>query len=406
MDFIAARKRHGNVDRAAVLDEARVANLWDAISGVAAGLPSGSYAEAVADTWPVDLAGVLVEDAVCAFALSTHLAVFGDRFASGRTTHTDDGSDVAAHLGKRVPPVDLRNAAREGWKAFRLRVDEADKIATGLGWDLGVALPHVQRIPDKSRQLAMLKRVADLAGRMHKALRGAKSKKSRGVPGEYHGVERGDALSRITGSELTKLGLPPTEWLLLDAYTRKQLVQHQLRGPDTEGRGPLVVAIDESGSMNGERNEWAKAAAMALIRSAHQDRRPAAVVHWSTTTKVQILKPGDVEGQIDAILTFFGGGTDTVAGLDVAGQQAKALAAMGHRGADVIFITDGEDPRDDEVQAAVDKLKLDGTRLWTISIDLQVPEGKPLRDGATKYVALDRNAMNDPASLNDVVAAL
>jgi uncharacterized protein with von Willebrand factor type A (vWA) domain len=119
-----------------------------------------------------------------------------------------------------------------------------------------------------------------------------------------------------------------------------------------------------------------------------------------------VLRPGDVAGQVEAILHFFSGGTDTVLALNEARRQVDALRDLGHKGADIVFITDGTDSRKSEIHSSVERIIADGTRLWTVGIDLVMPETNALRSLATKHIALDRKAMNDPASLVALVASL
>lgn len=404
--FDKARQALGPIGRAARYDADGVRALWDAVSGNADLVPPRTFAEAASDTYPVKHAALLSDPTACSYAASCLLRALAG--ATGLTVTQDDASDGAQALSAAasLTPIALRDTARKGWTLFDQRVDQADKIATGLGWDLSASLPHVQKIPDNSDKMRMLKRVADLAGRMRRALRGARAKRSPGVPGEYSGVEQSDALRRMTGSQQQPLAHDLAEWLVWEAYVRKGLQTFKTRGPAKEGRGPLVIAIDESGSMKHGRNEWAKAAMLALARSAHEDGRPVAVVAFSEVTHVTVLKPGDIAAQVDALFHFLGGGTDIPLALRVAKTQVDVLAKAGHRGADVILITDGEDPRDDLKQDAVGSLLAQGTRLWTIAIEIAVREEDPIRAKAAKYVPLDSRAMNDPAVLTAVANAL
>jgi Mg-chelatase subunit ChlD len=395
--FQKARQRHGAVDTAAHENEHAAGELWAATSGVGEGFSSGSYAEAVADVWPADLAAILADDSAVAYAFEILGDVYRERTYNG--------------YGVKPPapsPIDLRDWAREGWGRIRKRIEEAEKISTGTGWDLSAAFPHLKNVPDNSQQLEKLRKIAALAGRMFQALRGAKSKKSPDVAEEYHGREQGAALTRLVPSERMLLGDDVAEWLLFERLARRKAEQYSVRGPAKLGRGPLVMVIDESGSMNHDRNVWAKAAMMALSRAAGDEKRPVSVVHFSVGTKPVELKPGDIKAQIDAMLHFYGGGTDTQRALAVGREQVKLLETKGHRGADVILITDGEEPveRYSGLQAQTDALAAENIRLWTIAIECVIPEKHPVRAAAAKYVGLTHAAMNDPNALTAVVDAL
>jgi Mg-chelatase subunit ChlD len=62
---------------------------------------------------------------------------------------------------------------------------------------------------------------------------------------------------------------------------RKNLMQFKLEGKEKEGKGPLIVCIDNSGSMAGEREEWAKGFALGLLTIAKKQKREFCIIHFS-----------------------------------------------------------------------------------------------------------------------------
>lgn len=404
MDFMTARRRFATLDGAARLNESEVADLWLAI-GATSPTGTGNYAEAASDTFPADLVGLLVEPPIANVALSCLLAAYGNAFHAD-VPRGDGNVEAAQFLSERRQGPELRRVARDGWARFRNMVDRAHEVQHGTGWDDVDSIPIISSIPDHSEQMRVLKKVADLAGRMFKSLRGAKSKKVEGRSGEYHGIETSGAIERMTGQQMSALADDVSETLVWEAYTRRGLQTFRVRGPAKEGRGPLVIAIDESGSMDGDRRIWAKAAALAVTRSAHADNRPVAIVHWSTGAIVRHVKPGDVQAQVDAIMYYSGGGTNTSRALQVSKDAIADLASKGHRGADLILVTDGTDTRFDEKRAGMQALAADGTRTWTIGIEVAIPESDPIRELAAAYIPLDHEAMTNPDSLTSVVAAI
>ena len=57
----------------------------------------------------------------------------------------------------------------------------------------------------------------------------------------------------------------------------RQILQYQLSGAETLGRGPLVLLLDKSGSMDGTKDLWATALSLALLEHAQAERRPFAI---------------------------------------------------------------------------------------------------------------------------------
>jgi uncharacterized protein with von Willebrand factor type A (vWA) domain len=242
-----------------------------------------------------------------------------------------------------------------------------------------------------------MRRIAELAGRMYQALRGAKDRRVKGIPEEVIGTEHGGDVAALLPQEYAMLGTDPTKRHLFQQISQRRALQFERAGQEKKGRGPLVVAQDESGSMNEQRDEWAKAAMTALTRIAWEDKRPVVMVHFSTVTKTQVLKPGDAAGVVRAQHTFLDGGTEIGRALMVGVDEVKNLAATGHRGADVVLISDGGDEGSYMIEQAFGEMRKAGTRLWSIAID--VPFQGLLRDEAAEYVHLTNEDMHSTAGV-------
>jgi len=121
------------------------------------------------------------------------------------------------------------------------------------------------------------------------------------------------------------------------------LLQYRLSGKERQGRGPIVICLDQSSSMRGAKEFWSKGLALALLQVATMQRRPCRVVHFNTgVARVDDWLPGKV-APLDLLAsmdTFLGGGTDFEPPLRVA---LDAIAdTREFKKADVILVTDGE----------------------------------------------------------------
>ena len=189
----------------------------------------------------------------------------------------------------------------------------------------------------------------------------------------------------------------------------RRALQYAVRGRGEASRGPLVLAIDESGSMHDEgdrqRNVWAKAAAIALARTALDDGRPVTVVHYSSSVTVSRLEPGLPGQLVDLARHFLGGGTDICRALRRAAEAVGEMARKGDKGADVVLGSDGQD-RDvaSGGDAAIDTIEEHGSRLWTIGIDCSI-DG-PLRDRAERYVELGARDLHHEHSVGKLAEAV
>src|SRR5207245_5465213 len=115
----------------------------------------------------------------------------------------------------------------------------------------------------------------------------------------------------------------------------------------------VYLCIDNSGSMAGEKEVWAKASALALAHLALAEDRPVEVVLFGDAAdplRVVSMRPADdpstrLEKLLDVASYFLGGGTDFVKPLS---HVLEAIEAEHHTGNDLLFVSDGLCPIPDE----------------------------------------------------------
>ncbi len=348
---------------------------------------AGSFAEAVLDTVPLTHAALLATDDVAvAFAF-------------------DLMWEHARRLPAAATPFELRTLAREQWVAFTEQAAKAEHLSSGFGWGLSTAWAHASEVRLAQGDMSQVERIARLAGRMYLVLRGAQASKIQGVPSEVYSVEQGNDLGRLLPVEQVLLMDPLLETVALERIASRRAAQYAVRGITKVSKGPLVLALDESGSMGGYRNEWAKAAAVALSRVAADEKRPVCVVHYSTSTVVQPLPPKDAAATMKMIQHFLGRGTAIGLALGVAVQQVRELAQKGHKGADILLVTDGIDEDVKAQLMAIQEAHALGARLWTIAIECDIDALSPLRAKAAHYLRLGRSALADGTSVRALAGA-
>jgi Mg-chelatase subunit ChlD len=379
--FLRAQRQHQNVADAAAEDPRLAGDLWNAVVGLDSELGRGSFPEAVRDTARPEHATLLATDDVAA-------AYAFDLLWS-------DLPSIPAKAG----PFELRESARACWEKFDARAKQTVLLAEGFAWDLSRAWAHAREVELAQGDMRAVEAIARLAGRMYAALRGNHAKKVRGVAGEVYAVEQGNDIGRLLPSEQMLLTDPLLEVVALERIATRRAGQYATRGTQKRSKGPLVLALDESGSMHGLRNTWAKAAAVALSRVASEEGRPVAVVHYSTSVKVQPLRPGDDASLLAMVRHFLSGGTAIGLALGEAVQQVKALEQKGQGGADIVLVTDGVDGNVAAQTAAVDEAFAIQARLWTVAIQCDIPATSPLRARASQYTRLGAEALSDGKSV-------
>lgn len=118
-----------------------------------------------------------------------------------------------------------------------------------------------------------------------------------------------------------------------------------LRGKERQGRGPLVVVRDESGSMEGAPHTLAVAVEWALLEICRREGRPFLSVCFSGPGQVRAWRAPpagspDHEGLLHHLSHFYGGGTEPYQALELALREVEVAPEM--RRADILLISDAE----------------------------------------------------------------
>ncbi len=157
------------------------------------------------------------------------------------------------------------------------------------------------------------------------------------------GVPPGGDVGRLLPVELGRLVVPELELDALRRIAEKQAFCREHHAVEPVGKGPVIVCLDESGSMSGDRIHTAKALVLALAWVARHQRRWCALVAYSGDSGERLLPlpPGrwDEAKLLDWLGAFLGKGSD----LDVPVRELPRMYAELRAPAgvtDVIFVTD------------------------------------------------------------------
>ncbi|MBM4263044.1 MAG: VWA domain-containing protein [Deltaproteobacteria bacterium] len=225
--------------------------------------------------------------------------------------------------------------------------EEAETWGNTIG--TGQKSPPGQQL-ELGRRLAgneKLKKLAKMVGRMKFHALALRKKVFERSSEELLEVEQGDALHRLLPHEMLSLHHPVLRKDFYRRFLDQELIQYSLRGVEEKGKGPMVVCLDGSSSMSGDKEIWSKAVALTLLEIARKQRRRFRSICFSSAeTPLQVLEmnPRDryeVETKtiMDLAEYFPGGGTDFQKPLDAA---LECLQQSQFKKGDIIFITDGE----------------------------------------------------------------
>lgn len=312
-----------------------------------------------------------------------------------------DGEDIGKSLARIRSTAAALGAAKES-------VEAAQDLSAGLGMGSGGGQLDRQALAKYFKQVQnsdMLRSILAMAGRMRKLCQSLQRHKTHATRGEVTGIELCGDIARLVPMELAKVAgaIPELELLSLLQLSQRRSLGYKHKKNEPKKSGPIVVCVDESGSMNGEKIIAAKGLAMALAwLASHQNRWIALVGFAGGTEGTRLALPprhNQQEQLIEWLLHFFSGGTTCDVPLsELPFNMWPEFVAQGlQRGkTDLIFITDAIVDCPDEVVAKFNAWKLE-EQVKTYSIIIENSEAGELEKVSDRIWCIDDLNMNADA---------
>jgi len=321
------------------------------------------------------------------------------KLAAQEYSEAVDGQDAIVQNVLNQAALDSQSAGEDA-SAFCKGFSEAAGGAPGQ-LDPGMlhaameAFQHFPDLQDFAETLGWAKRVARAEWR--------KSPKGRTQMVGYktQGLNLGKMASSEWAAMLSPAPAVKTDWL---ARAADGAIRHRhYEGDEKQGRGPVVVVIDESGSMGGPSIQAAKCLEWALLEICRRDSRPFYAIPFAGRNQFHVWTApdkADPQGTLQHIKHFYSGGTEVYAPL-TAGLD---LIEDGDLEADVILITDANfgDPTGEFIQALAEAKARRPIRIETVLIGANGQQAAKFSDRITSVV----NLMTDRDALVDVISAV
>ncbi len=222
-----------------------------------------------------------------------------------------------------------------------------------------------------------LRSYLDLIGRMSSSAWSPPSRTPSAAREDVRGVELGQDVGRLLGSEYIRFMDPRLAPLAYIDWAQKRLLQIEMEGDEPRGRGPILVAIDVSPSMEDPCPgalrlppgttllRLAAIITVALIRIADVQKRPVFVLGFDKDVLWERYARNPSEA-LDTMLYLAGGlsignGTKFDPPLKRLIQESRKF-----EGGDILFITDGQDTVGTQVAADLQQRRKQGLRLFTL----------------------------------------
>ena len=300
------------------------------------------------------------------------------------------------HLRRIV--AEAAEATEEATEAVRALVGTGAGHGAGTvdRMDLGTAVKLARQLRDNPK----LKRIAKLAGRLRQVASGKRKTRYKKGPDDVVDVELGNDLARLLPSELQAMVTPELETLALLRFSQRRCLQTRRESREPVAQGPLVVAVDESGSMQSPhcatmtREVWAKAVTLALLGIARRERRDFAVVGFNSDVRTHRWGNNPHEGEILEWLARRASGGTNFAGalrscMDLIEESGKGGK---YDKADVILITDGDETLDPSfAQEWRDRVKATGAHLYVVYVQTHKDTFASFADGSARLMDLNED---------------
>lgn len=236
----------------------------------------------------------------------------------------------AAQLAREI------DRAAEDSQAFSREFGQGGRVSAGERLELGRRLARNRKLGELAR----------LVGRFKQDARALKHRTfERGVA-ETYDVERGSELGRMVPSELVAMHHPALGRDFRRRLLEGAVLQYRLREDEQKGKGPMVVCIDVSSSMEGQKELWSKAVGLTLMDIARRQRRLFRAVMFSSGDTLKVFDLNrerryqpDLNKVLELAEYFPGGGTDFERPIDAA---LVLLEEKKLKRGDIVIITDGE----------------------------------------------------------------
>lgn len=270
--------------------------------------------------------------------------------------------------------------------SWSLHLGSGERMSASAQIELG------KKLADNTK----LKKLAQMVGRMRTHALALRRNLYERANEEMYEVGAGAELSRLLPHELLALRHPILRRDFARRFLDAELLQYALRAIDEKGKGPMVVCIDGSSSMAGDKEIWSKAVSLTLLDIAQRQRRLfRSICFAGVDMPLQVLDLNQRQryvAEMDKVFQlaeyFPGGGTDFQKPLTAA---LECLRKARYKRGDIVFITDGECRVDAQWLQDFKGAKEDlGFSLFSVLIDVGSSSLGQLKDFSDKITTISQ----------------
>ena len=269
----------------------------------------------------------------------------------------------------------------------------------GTGENCQVAFQNKKDAIERIRRSSKLHKLTDLVGKFKESAIVEQKKKAKHGAVEIKGVTTGDKIQDTLPSDRMNLCNDITKGDFYRRMSEHGLLQYSKESNKQKNKGPIIVCVDTSGSMQGDEEIWSKALTVGILEVAQMQKRDfACIIYSSHADKPIVIKKDEIAPQkiIDCAERFHNGGTSFEAPLNEALELIKDST---FKNADIVFITDGDCYVSDNFSRKFKQIKEDKD-FKTLGVLVNMGCGH-VSDSSLKEFCDNITLVSDIADLND-----
>lgn len=212
---------------------------------------------------------------------------------------------------------------------------------------------------EKIRSSKHLRDFTDIIGKYKECAIAEQKKKDKSAVVEIKSVQMGNKIENALPSDKMNLCNDITKGDFLRRMTQNQLITYDREAEKQKNKGPIIVCLDRSGSMDNSKITWAKALTIAILEIAQKQKRDFACIPYdSYVSDVIIIEKDspDPQKMIEIAEIDAQGGTNFQLPLQ---KSLELIEDSRFKESDIVFITDGDCSISDEFERKFKQTKED-----------------------------------------------
>lgn len=225
-------------------------------------------------------------------------------------------------------------------------IQEVSKLCQAWGLNSGencrVAFQNKKDAIESIRRSSKLNKLTDLIGRFKESAITEQKRKAKHGAVEIKSVSVGNQIQDTLPSDRMNLCNEITKKDFYRRMTENQLLTYSKEAHKQKNKGPIIVCVDTSGSMEGDEEIWSKALSIGILEVAQMQKRDfACIIYSSHADDPIVIRKDEIAPQkiISCAENFHNGGTDFQQPLTKA---IELINDSTFKNADIVFITDGD----------------------------------------------------------------